>query len=202
MNDPVLAGLAAEPLIVLFFFGWGLLEATVGPIVPDVGLGLLALATPAALGAPLVAAVGGGVVGALVLAAVRRGWPDIIDRILVAQPGLGQDGMARSRKRVASRPAPVAFAQVGPGLPLKAYVVALVDARPTTTSGELAALALLNRLTRVAPVVAAFAVVGVITRRLDIPTGAAVPFYVAGWALFYAAYWWPRRPNSSHLAGH
>lgn len=202
MNDPILAGLAAEPLVVLFFFGWGLLEATVGPIVPDVGLGLLALATPAALGAPLVAAVVGGVGGALVLAVVRRGRPDIVDRILAAQPGLGQDGMARSRKRVATRPTPVAFAQVGPGLPLKAYVVALVDARPATTSGELAALALLNRLTRIAPVVAAFAVVGIITRPLGIPTGAAVALYLVGWTLFYAAYWWPRRPNSSHLAGH
>jgi hypothetical protein len=192
VNDPTLAGLVGEPFVLLLFFAWGLVEATIGPIVPDVGLGLLALATPAALGAPLLAAIGGGVLGALILAAVRRRRPALADGILAAQPGLGQAGMASARQRIETRPAPIAFAQVGPGLPLKAYVVAHVDARPRSSPGKLAALAVLNRLTRIVPVVGAFALVGVIARPLDVPTAPAVGLYLLGWSAFYAAYWWAR----------
>ena len=193
MTDPALAALASDPVVILIFFAWGLLEATVGPIVPDVGLGLLALATPAALGAPLVAAVAGGVVGAQVLASVHRERPALIDRVLAAQPGLGSHGLAESRRRIETRGVTRAFAQIGPGLPLKAYVVALVDARPGTTPGELVTLALLNRLTRLTPVVAAFALVGVIAHPLDIATAPAIALYLVGWSVFYAAYWRARR---------
>ena len=38
--------------------------------------------------------------------------------------------------------------------------------------------------------------------RLEINPPRAYEEGSVGWALFYAAYWWPRRPNSSHLAGH
>ena len=80
--------------------GVGFGEAVALPIVPDVLLGLLALATPAALGVPLVAAIAGAVVGSVALADLHRRRPDLVARIIALQPGLGQRGMAEARTRI------------------------------------------------------------------------------------------------------
>ena len=78
MTDATLVGWASEPIVIAILFAWGLGEALALPIVPDVLLGLLALATPAALGLPLVAAIAGAIVGAILvtrlLGADRTGW--------------------------------------------------------------------------------------------------------------------------------
>ena len=100
MSDPALAALASSWWIALLFFGWGVAEATAAPIVPDVGLGFLALATPAALGLPLAAAIAGGVVGALVLVVLGRQRPVTLDRLLQLQPGLGGAGMEEAGRRI------------------------------------------------------------------------------------------------------
>jgi hypothetical protein len=192
VSDPQLAALTSSWLIALLFFAWGIAEATVQPIVPDVGLGFLALATPAALGLPLAAAIAGGVVGALVLAILRDRRPDLVDRILALQPGLGAAGMHEARQRLTKR-GWVAFAQVGPGLPLKAYVVAYLMEHPRAGLGSVATLAAVNRFTRIVPVVAAFAVVGALARPLDLDAAPVALVYAIGWTAFYAAYWWVRR---------
>jgi hypothetical protein len=194
VSDPELAALASSWWIALLFVAWGIAEATVQPIVPDVGLGFLALATPAALGLPLAAAIAGGVAGALVLATLRDRRPDIVDRILAIQPGLGAAGMHEARQRLAKR-GWAAFAQVGPGLPLKAYVVAYVTERPTAGPVTVAALAAVNRFTRIVPVAAACAVVGALARPLDLDLTPVAFVYVIGWTAFYAAFWWVRRPR-------
>jgi hypothetical protein len=194
VSDPGVAALAMDPRVALLFLAWGFAEATAAPIVPDVGLGFLALATPAALGLPLASAIAGGVVGALALVVLRQRRPDLVDRILAFQPGLGATGMAETRVRIAKRGGS-AFGQVGPGLPLKAYVVAYLHDRPATGFVEIAGLAFLNRLTRVVPTVAAFALLGYLARPLDLPAGPVALVYALGWILFYAAFWWIRRPG-------
>ena len=189
-----MAALAMDPRIALLFLAWGFAEATAAPIVPDVGLGFLALATPAALGLPLASAIAGGVLGALALVVLRQRRPDVVDRVLALQPGLGATGMADARTRIAKRGGS-AFGQVGPGLPLKAYVVACLHDRPRTGFVEIAGLAFLNRLTRIVPIVAAFALLGYLARPLDLPAGPVALAYAIGWVLFYAAFWWVRRPG-------
>ena len=192
MIAPELAALAVNPWVALLFFAWGLAEATAAPIVPDVGLGFLALATPAALGLPLAAAITGGVAGTLVLVVLCRRRPETVDRMLAVQPGLGAAGMDEASRRIATRGG-TAFAQVGPGLPLKAYVVAYLRDRPDTSVASIARLALVNRLTRIMPVVAAFAVLGALARPLDLDIALVAVVYVLGWSIFYAAFWWLRR---------
>jgi hypothetical protein len=192
VSDPELAALASSGWIALLFFAWGIAEATVQPIVPDVGLGFLALATPVALGLPLASAIAGGVVGALVLAILRDRRPDIVNRILALQPGLGAAGMHEARQRLTKR-GWAAFAQIGPGLPLKAYVVAYLMEQPRAGLATVARLAAINRFTRIVPVVAAFAVVGAVARPLDLDAAPVALVYVIGWTAFYAAFWWVRR---------
>jgi len=194
VSDHELAALASSWWIALLFFAWGIAEATVQPIVPDVGLGFLALATPTALGLPLAAAIAGGVVGAILLAIVRRRRPDIVDRILALQPGLGATGMEHARGRLSKR-GWAAFAQIGPGLPLKAYVVAYLEAHPLVGLATIAGLAAVNRFTRIVPVVAGFAIVGVLARPLELDARPVAIAYLVGWTVFYAAYWWVRRPR-------
>ena len=194
MSDPDLAALAMDPRIALLFLVWGFAEAIAAPIVPDVGLGFLALATPAALGLPLASAIAGGILGAVALVVLRHRRSDIVDRIIALQPGLGATGMAEPRARIAKRGGS-AFGQVGPGLPLKAYVVAYLHDRPGTGFVEIAGLAFLNRLTRVVPIVAAFALLGYVARPLDLQAGPVAFVYAFGWVLFYAAFWWVRRPG-------
>ncbi|HEU5205821.1 MAG TPA: hypothetical protein VFU17_16130 [Candidatus Limnocylindrales bacterium] len=194
MSDSELAILASSWWIAVLFFAWGIAEATVQPIVPDVGLGFLALATPAALGLPLAAAMAGGVLGAVVLTELGRRRPDVVDRVLSLQPGLGAAGMDEARRRLRER-GWAAFAQLGPGLPLKAYVVAYLRDDPRAALGTIAGLAAVNRFTRIAPVVAAFTVVGVLARPLELDRLAVLIVYLSGWAIFYAAFWWVRRPR-------
>jgi hypothetical protein len=102
--------------------------------------------------------------------------------------------MADPRVRIAKRGGS-AIGQVGPGLPLKAYVVAYLHDRPGTGFVEIAGLAFLNRLTRIVPIVAAFALVGYLARPLDLRAGPVALVYALGWVLFYAAFWWVRRPG-------
>ena len=194
MSDSELAVLASSWWIAVLFFAWGIAEATVQPIVPDVGLGILALATPAALGLPLAAAMAGGVLGAVLLAELRRRRPGVVDRVLSLQPGLGAAGMDEARRRLRER-GRAAFAQVGPGLPLKAYVVAYMRDDRRAAVGTIAGLAAVNRFTRIVPVVAAFAVAGVLARPLEVDRLAVAIVYLSGWAIFYAAFWWVRRPR-------
>lgn len=194
MSDPELAALASSWWIALLFFAWAIAEATVQPIVPDVGLGFLALATPAALGLPLAAAITGGVIGALLLVTARRQRPGLVDQILSLQPGLGTAGMEEARGRLSKR-GWVGFAQVGPGLPLKAFVLAYLRDHPQAGMATIAGLAFVNRCTRIIPIVAAFAVVGAVARPLEVDPLPAAIVYLIGWAIFYAVFWWVRRPR-------
>ena len=193
MTDAVLVGWTSQPIVLAVLLAWGFGEAVALPIVPDVFLGLLALATPAALGLPLMAAIAGAIVGAIALARLHRRRPALVETIIALQPGLGPRGMAHARARIERAGAARGFAQVGPGLPLKAYVVALIELLGDPAPPALAGLTLLNRMTRVVPVVVGFALVGILARAAGLSVSSAIPIYVVGWTVFYLVFWWVRR---------
>ena len=130
---------------------------------------------------PLAGAIAGGVVGALALvdpapptARRRRADPRA-----PAGAGRGRDGGrpgADREARLAPRsPRWVRDCRSRPTLwPAWRTIRARVGRRSPR-------LALLNRLTRIVPVVAAFAVVGVLVRPLDVPAGLVALVYAIGW---------------------
>ena len=61
-----LATLADSPWILVILFAWGAAEALVLPVVPDVLIGILAMAAPERAPVLLAAAILGGVLGALI----------------------------------------------------------------------------------------------------------------------------------------
>ena len=107
MTDATLVGWASEPIVIAILLAWGFGEA-IALIVPDVLLGLLALATPAALGLPLVAAIAGAILGAIVLTRLLRSRPGLVEAIIAIQPGLGRRGMAEARSGSNATGPPVA----------------------------------------------------------------------------------------------
>ncbi len=70
----------------------------------------------------LVATIGGGLVGALVLRELLRRRPAVAGPILAGQPGLGAPGLAKAEERIRERGALRGFVQIAAGLPLKAYL--------------------------------------------------------------------------------
>jgi len=132
----------------------------------------------------------GAVVGWWLLAR----WSRLVARILALQPALGAPGLAEVEGRLRRVGSPRGFVQLGPGLPLKAYLTALASEEPGASLARVAGLALVNRLTRIVPVTAMFAVLH--------PLAAGAPYdplalgigHVAGWAAFYLTFWWLRHP--------
>jgi len=60
---------------------------------------------------------------------------------------------------------------------------------------EVMALALLNRLARLAPVAIAFAFLHPVALAADWGAATIAAVYTAGWALFYGSYWTLRDPR-------
>ena len=189
------AAIAAQPTIWLVLVAWGFAEALVAPIVPDVLIGILALAAPWELAPLLSAAILGGVGGAAAFWRLRRTRPDVVGRFLAIQPGLGRRGLAEAEERLRRRGVVRGFAQIGPGLPLKAYLAAMATIDPERPMVEVMALAAVNRLARLAPVAVAFALLHPVAVAADWDEPAIAAVYIAGWALFYAAYWTRRDPS-------
>ena len=189
------AAIAATPLILLVLAAWGVAEAIVAPVVPDVLLGILLLAAPWQLAPLLGAAILGGVVGAVADWWLLTNRPALVDRFLAIQPGLGRPGLAQAEARLRGKGIPIGFAQIGPGLPLKAYLAALATVAPATPSREVAGLALVNRLARLGPVALAFAALHPVAVASGWSAAINGFVYVVGWTLFYAAYWNRRDPR-------
>lgn len=187
------AGLAAWPLILVVLVGWGVGEALFLPVVPDVLLGLLVLAAPWQFGPLLGTAVVGGVVGGVAGWWLLRERQSLADRVLALQPGLGRPGLAEAEDRVRRRGTLAAFAQVGPGLPLKAYLHALSVVAPTTTPATVAGLAFVNRLARLGPVAFVFAALHPFA--VGWPPVLLAVAWIGGWTAFYVAYWIARDPS-------
>jgi membrane protein YqaA with SNARE-associated domain len=189
------ATLAAEPWILIVLAAWGFGEALLLPVVPDVLIGLLVLAAPWQVGPLLGAAVVGGVAGSIPAWWLLRRRPGVAGRILAAQPGLGDRGLAEAEDRLQRRGLVAGFAQLGPGLPLKAYLHALAIRGPATGTATVAGLALVNRLTRLGPVALVFAALHPVAVAMAWSAALLTILWLAGWTAFYVAYWIARNPR-------
>jgi hypothetical protein len=165
---------------------WGVAEATLFFVVPDVLVGWLALRRPRRMLAAWLAATVGGIAGAaLVHTAVRNGWdPDPVFRAL---PGTQIGDIPRVRAAIADDPTRAFALGAISGVPLKIYVAEAARARlPLRRTLVLVAI---NRAPRIGVSGLAAAVVGTATRRIgpgSLVTGA---IYTLGWVVFYAWYW-------------
>ena len=167
--------------------GWAFAEAIVFPVVPDVALGLLALAAPRRTLALFAAVVVGALLGSLVLAVLATGAPTEVDAMLLALPAIDPTTLATVDARLASDGV-AGFAQVGAGPPLKVYTASWIGG-----GGGLASLVagvVLNRITRIGPVVLVAAVAGwLLPGWLRRHERLVVGGYGVAWTAFYAAYW-------------
>lgn len=183
-NRPAAIGLAAL---------WGLGEAIVVPVVPDVLLYLLAIAAPRTGLRLFLAALAGAVVGTLVLYGLALASIGAAEAVVVAVPGIDAPMLAAAATALAGGD-PLALAQFGPGTPLKVYTVAWASG--VGSLGGLLLGAVLNRVTRILPgllvaMAAGFAAPGLL-RRLEVP-GLVV--YTLGWVVVYVLYFaGPLRP--------
>jgi len=189
------AAVAESPWVLVVLFAWGAGEALVLPVVPDVLIGILALAAPERAPVLLGAAILGGVLGALLAWRMDTTRPATAERVLRLQPGLGRRGLAEDESRLRQHGLLAGFAQIGPGLPLKAYLHALAAVAPRLPARLVAGLALVNRLTRLVPVTVVFAALHPIAASSGWSAGTLAAVYVAGWVGFYAAYWIARDPR-------
>ena len=181
-----IARFAASRLAVVLVAVWAFGEAIVLPIVPDVALDLFALAAPRrALRLFLVATLA-SLGGSLVLFAIASAAPDAARVMVLAVPGIPERMLDAASQTVAGG-APWSIAQIGPGTPLKVFTVAWASG-PGSVAPFLVGAAL-NRITRIAPTLAAAAAVGAMApgwlRRHD---RLVIGGYGVAWVAFYALY--------------
>ena len=191
-RDPPVSGIerverfADSSAAVVMIGLWATAEAILLPIVPDVGLGLLALAAPRR-GVPLFAVVLiGAIAGTLVMAAFALQAPGAARAALLALPGI-DPAMLAGTERTLARDGVIGFAQIGPGAPLKAYTVEWLG-----RGGDVASLlvgVVLNRVTRIGPVLVVAAVIGRVAGPwLRRHSRIAVIAYAVLWLVFYLVY--------------
>ena len=177
---------ARRPAAALTMGVWAAAEAIVLPIVPDVGLCLLVLAAPRRTLVLFVSVVIGAIAGTLLLAAFAMQAPDAARALLLAIPAI-DPALLSSADQALARDGVAAFAQLGPGAPLKVYTVEWL-ARGGDVAGLLVGT-VLNRITRIGPALIAAAVIGQFAgswlRRHSRLTLAA---YAAFWILVYVGY--------------
>ena len=101
--------------------------------------------------------------------------------------------MTQAQGRIERDGAVRGFAQVGPGCPSRRTSWRSSTCAATQGGAPISRLTLVNRVTRLVPVVAGFALVGILARAAGLSPSAAVPIYVVGWTTFYLAFWWVRR---------
>ena len=166
---------------------WAACEAFFFPIVPDVGVCLLALAAPRRAARLFLAVIVGALIGTVVLAIVAIRAPDAVHSLLLALPGIDA-GMLADADRSVARDGLLGFVQFGPGAPLKVDTAAWV-AHGGDVLGLLAGV-ILNRLTRVGPPVLAAVVIGTIAGPwIRAHQRATLGAYAAFWIGVYAYIW-------------
>jgi hypothetical protein len=162
---------------------WAAAEATILPVVPDVGLGLLVLAAPRRAWPLFAAVVVGAIVGTLALGIVASQRPDAVGAMLLRIPGIDAAMIADARAELAGDGV-LGFAQVGIGTPLKVYT-----AEWQALSGDSAGLiagTILNRLTRIGPAILLAAAGGwLFAPWIRRHAGLTLVAYAAFWTLVY-----------------
>ena len=155
-ND-ALARFAGRPVAVVALATWAAAEAIFLPIVPDIGLCLLALAAPRRAAALFAAVVAGALAGSILLAAFAIQAPEAARRLVLSVPGIDGRMLADAGASL-ERDGLGGFAQLGPGPPLKVYSVEWL-ARGGDILGLLAG-GVLNRITRIGPALVVAAAIG------------------------------------------
>jgi hypothetical protein len=178
---------AARPAALATMAIWAAAEAVALPVVPDVGLGLLALAAPRHAARLFGAVLVGALAGTLVLAVLWAAAPEAVRAMLLALPGIDSSVIAEANSQL-QRGGALGFAQFGVGPPLKVY-----SSEWLGLGGDVPGLvvgAVLNRLTRIGPALLVATAAGVLLatgiRRHDRATIAA---YAAFWIALYAILW-------------
>ena len=181
-----IAGVASDRRGVILVGLWAFAEAIALPVVPDIALGLLALAAPRQALRLFLVLVVAALAGSAVLYALAVAAPDAVYAMLTALPGIDASTVEAAGQAVSAGD-PASVAGFGPGMPLKVYTFAWA-----TGPGTPAALALgvvLNRITRVGPVVLALAVLGHIApgflRRHE---RLVLVVYAGAWIVTYVLY--------------
>ena len=165
---------------------WAFGEAIILPVVPDVALDLLVLAAPGrALRLFVVAAVA-SMAGSLVLFAFASSAHGTAQALVLGVPGIDAAMLDAARSTVAGGD-PLSIAQFGPGTPLKVFTIAWVIG-PGSLLPFLVGV-VLNRLTRIGPVVLVAAAAGTLAPGWLRRHGRLVLVaYAVAWAGFYVAY--------------
>lgn len=165
---------------------WGAAEALILPIVPDVGLALLVLARPARWPVLFAAVIAGAVAGSVALYGLASADSAAVEAALLRVPGIDGPMLDVVDRRLATEGV-VAFAQVGPGPPLKTWTASWAASGGDPLLGMVGAV--VNRLTRIGPVVVASWVIGRAAgpwmRRHG---GGVVAAYVAIWVAVYTLF--------------
>ena len=165
---------------------WAAAEAVVLPIVPDVGLGLLAIAVPSRATRLFAAVVVGALAGTLVLATFASQAPDEARGLILRVPAIDASVLSDAEDDLA-RDGIAGFAQLGPGPPLKVYTVEWLRQGRDIAGAVVGTI--LNRITRIGPVLLVAGAVGYVAgpwfRRHARLTLMA---YAALWLLFYVAW--------------
>lgn len=166
---------------------WAFAEAIVFPIIPDVAIGLLALVVSRRALALFAALVAGVLVGTAVLYLLSLAAPGAVESMLLALPGIDHTMIAEARDTVAAGN-PASIALIGAGTPLKVYTFAWATGPATPLA--LAVGAVLNRITRIGPVLLLLAALGWVApgflRRHD---RLVLATYAIAYLVLYAIYW-------------
>jgi len=167
----------------VLFAAWGFAEATLLPIVPDVGLYPVAVAFPRSALRLFLDVLVGALAGSAVLYVSTVAAPDLASELVLTVPGINQALLDSASHAVADAD-PTSMALVGPGTPLKVFTVAWALG-PNQPVPWLAGV-LVNRLTRIGPGVVVAVVLGILA-----PTWARrharalLVAYVLGWVALY-----------------
>lgn len=171
--------------MIALAFAWGIAEASLFFVVPDVLLGWIALRRGlragilAALAAAVGAALGGGAM--LVWAAHD---PDGARAAVVALPAIDADMMAGLRDRMNHLgTVPALLLASLTGVPYKIGAVLMPDFGWSLVGAMVATPPI--RLPRFVMTV----LIAAAARLLRVPPRIAAPLYFGGWAVFYALYW-------------
>lgn len=165
---------------------WGVAEATLFFVVPDVLVGWLVLRQPRRMPTAWLAACIGGLAGAsLVHTAVSNGWDP--DRVFRSLPGTQIGDIARVRAAIADDPTRAFALGSMSGVPLKIYVAEA--ARAGLPLRHTLLLVAVNRGPRLGVSGLAAAAVGIATRHTGPGLLATGAIYWLGWIVFYAWYW-------------
>ena len=144
---------------IVVLAAWGFGEAILVPIVPDVLLCLLAAAAPRRATALFGWTVLGALIGSLVLSAVTLGDPAVGRGIVLGVPGITQATLDSATVAVHDG-YPLAMVHLGPGTPIKVYTVAWWEGSGSPAGYVVGVLT--NRLVRIGPDVALFALLGLL----------------------------------------